>query len=383
MTDTLMRWFVPLPEPIPLPATPIDSAVFADARDVPGVVLSLHPRQGKRRSTTAEDYVSALVIGAGSPGVGTATNSALQDMPPSDATVVEIRAEFTIPTDNAAISDVFEAGLDMIQLLQRAYYIATQDAIQLVTLEGLPGMLPWAENIPTNPHDPLQIGAYLTHTSAMRRDVIPSSLHDAQLNAMRAVLQGGGGPFAPVGDLRREAQAALYLRGDYRGASLASATCAEVLLDTTLLHMLWAEGVSAAGGADLITNTPFATRVKTEFHIRLGGDWDVNGAGPIGNWHRDTAQLRHRVVHGGYRPTREQAVSSLAATAKLERYIGDQLTKPGDLKKHFQTAFAFVGVPGLQSRNVLSKPIQQLVDALPIHPYQAFTTWRATLAQHI
>lgn len=376
MPSSLYRWFVPLPEPVQFPPDAIKASTFGIPTLTSGAEISLHPRAGKRRSPMADDFVSALRVGVNvDPAEEPSPSSAV---PSSDLAVMEVRAVFPeeTPSDDA-ISEAFNVGLAMIQQLQRAYYLATGDAVQLVAREALPGTIPFARNLPAA-GEPLDLGMYLTHGPALRRDTVSPSLTDDQVTAIRTALRGNI-PFWPVADLRREAQAALELRGDYRGSVLASATSAEVLLDTILLHLLWTEGVAATEAASLFADTGLAYRVKSEYHPRLKGDWDVSGSGAVADWYRNTALLRHRVVHAGYRPTRAQAALSLQSAFALERFIGDLLASPGTLAKYLQTALAFVGVPGLERRNVLSKRIQGMIEALPSDPHAGYVAWEATL----
>ncbi|GAA2073764.1 hypothetical protein [Microbacterium hatanonis] len=322
----------------------------------------------------ADDFVSALSVGLGAdPAKGPWSN-----VPKSDIAVIEVRAVFPedAPSDDA-ISEAFSEGLGMIQQLQRAYYLATGDSVQLVAREALPAAIPFARNTP-EAGEAVDVGMYLTHGPALRRDTLSAVLTDDQLTAIRTALRGSI-PFWPVADLRREAEAALELRGDYRGAVLASATSAEVLLDTILLHLLWTDGVQASEAANLFTETGLATRVKTQYHIRIKGDWDVTGSGAVADWYRHTALLRHRVVHAGYRPSRAEAVLSLQSAYALERFIGDLLAAPGTLAKYLKTALAFVGVPGLTRRNVLSKRIRGMLDALPSDPHAAYIAWETSM----
>jgi hypothetical protein len=91
--------------------------------------------------------------------------------------------------------------------------------------------------------------------------------------------------------------------------------------------------------------------VKTDYHVRLGGQWAQTGSGPVATWFAKTAYLRHRVVRAGYRPSLRESAESLEATAGLEKFVADKLSTPSMLRAYPATALALVGEGGLRRRN--------------------------------
>src|SRR5207244_4032221 len=66
-------------------------------------------------------------------------------------------------------------------------------------------------------------------------------------------------------------------------------------------------------------------RIRQEFPPRLKGNWSLRGSAEVARWFADVYSLRHRVVHGGYRPTRPEARQTIHAMRGLERFIFDRV----------------------------------------------------------
>ncbi|WP_343003302.1 hypothetical protein [Clostridium sp. 2218st1_F5_2218SCRN_220325] len=85
---------------------------------------------------------------------------------------------------------------------------------------------------------------------------------------------------------------------------------------------------------DKIDNTPFISIVKKEMHSRLGGNWNINAYGDVGNWYRDTYELRNKVSHGGYTPSLEEARLAVQRAKQLRIYVLGLLKNKGDKYSH-------------------------------------------------
>lgn len=84
---------------------------------------------------------------------------------------------------------------------------------------------------------------------------------------------------------------------------------------------------------DKIDNTPFISIVKKEMHPRLGGNWNINTYGDVGNWYRDTYELRNKVSHGGYTPSLEEARLAVQRAKQLRIYVIQLLKSKGNKYK--------------------------------------------------
>lgn len=114
--------------------------------------------------------------------------------------------------------------------------------------------------------------------------------------------------------------------------------------------LLWEESLSEDNteeAIDVLTGD-LARRVRSHYHPRLGGQWVLRGAGPLSRWYEVTAGLRNRVVHRGYRPSSNEAESSLQALHDLEKFIADLLAERS--QRYPRTAVAMLGANGLAQR---------------------------------
>lgn len=150
-----------------------------------------------------------------------------------------------------------------------------------------------------------------------------------------------------------EAEQTLTVDGDFANAIVMAAQACEILLDGVLGLMLWEEtgGAPESTGdvdaAAAVLATPLASRVKKEYHPRLGGQWNPLGASPVGEWSRKVAGPRNRVVHRGFRPTADEAADALNAMRGLDDYVTELLA--AQARKSPRTALMWVGEDRLAS----------------------------------
>ena len=168
----------------------------------------------------------------------------------------------------------------------------------------------------------------------------------------------------------------LHRNGDTRAAAIYAAIAAESLLAEVQLHLMWEEKRTPEEVANSWTES-LDTRVKTEFHTRIGGNWGPTASGPIGRWNRAVSALRHRVVHAGYTPSFEEAKDSIEAVRLLVEYLCDRLAANGVVTKYPRTAIVLVNENGLRRRNAWVSR----VDAVAKRPHEpnwaeTFHRWR-------
>ncbi|MFD3473120.1 hypothetical protein ACFWWM_43800 [Streptomyces sp. NPDC058682] len=129
-------------------------------------------------------------------------------------------------------------------------------------------------------------------------------LDEDQLTSLNAHLQRlwDGSPLEPAMERATDARRAFRRDGDYRNAVVQAAMFAEIVLTSTLSLMLWEEQLEAPSVEQAVVVFDFsrggglATRVKTEYAPRLGGDWNRTLPGPVHDWTHAVAALRNRVV---------------------------------------------------------------------------------------
>ncbi|WP_133160296.1 hypothetical protein [Cryobacterium zongtaii] len=385
MTIPVVYWYLPLPEPVAWPElTAIALAVPAYARIQSVSIMVKQFKWSSRIAATMDDLFDAMKV-LQPPTIQRDEERRNRLETTEVVTVLELAVEFPRNVDltENAISDAFDLGLAGIQDLQRAYALATQHPIELLTRELLPPMVPTTTRIVTDRSDgwPGAVGIFLANSVGISALALPEPLTEQQNAAFRFAFEAPDTPFATYADLRRESAAALRLRGDSRSSTLASATAAEVFLDTLLLHLLWEEGSTAEAAARLFT-TSIARRVRSQYAQRLGGIWNcMDATTPPGAWLELTANVRNRLIHAGVRPTRADAETAYRATIHLERYAADLLCGPTRLPRYSRTALALVGDPGLIRRGVQSATIAAYRRDEEDADWGAeFTNWRSIVA---
>ncbi|MEW1561758.1 hypothetical protein AB0454_02095 [Streptomyces sp. NPDC093509] len=145
-----------------------------------------------------------------------------------------------------------------------------------------------------------------------------------------------------------EARRALKIEGQYGAAITLSNTASEVLLDSLLATLMWESGKDPADVADIFSEGRLARRVKSQFADLLGGGWNLDGTTPVAEWFHKCYRMRHRVVHGGYSPTRLEAQIALDSVLQLSSYCWDRLAMKR--KKFPRTALMMLAEDGLRRR---------------------------------
>lgn len=383
--DRVAHFFVPLPEPIGLPdgyeyrvvAHPTGSELrelIEAGHEDPAqghleTVLTFHHADMPSHLTAT---LNALVMKAKTVlGTGAATETP-SDPPPvrrAQMTVVQIAVQLreleTEDTNEDALTGsltkAFDLGLGRLRNFQRAYFGATRQPVRLASREAMPSIVPAAvQTIELGEVTGVEHLAYALNTvfdSEIRYAALTSEEEAALEHHLYA--RDERRAFHARIDLHREATDAFDRRGDYRGTVLLVATEAEVLLDEMLAHLLWERG-DRPEDASPVFDDPFISRVKKHFPPILGGNWDLTCRDPVGDWSRLIKQLRDRVVHAGYEPTREEASGAYDAVIDLEGFLKDRLLDK--LRTYPRTAIAIMGIQGLQSRSRFEDWLKPLVE---------------------
>jgi hypothetical protein len=93
--------------------------------------------------------------------------------------------------------------------------------------------------------------------------------------------------------------------------------------DTTLAAMLWEEGLAPADAAERWGTSSVTRRIKRLYANRLGGNWDLEGTGPVANWRRQIAEVRNSAISHWPRATTELGGSGFSAN--FPKYVPPQL----------------------------------------------------------
>jgi len=189
-----------------------------------------------------------------------------------------------------------------------------------------------------------------------------------------------GNPFLQWNEMYIDARRALQVHGDYASAVVLALTASELMLDGLLSLILWETGKTPEQAATRFEEGKITRRVKTDFPPLLGGNWNLDGNGPAGQWFQKAVRLRHRVVHGGYRPTRLEATAAVDAVLAMERHAFTRLAQRRD--KYPRSTLMTVAESGLRSRNLWNGKIKKFSETVaPVEDswQAAFADWRETL----
>ncbi len=190
-----------------------------------------------------------------------------------------------------------------------------------------------------------------------------------------------GGPLLPYSERSLDARLALENSGDYQNCIVQCQIAIEVLFDTLLQLLQWEEGVAPRDAANVLYREGLEKRVRSHFPPRLGGDGNSKGRGVVARWAQQVAPLRHRVVHTGYRPTRDEALEAMAILAELDDFVRDRLIERRT--RYPRSTLMTLGSPGLKRYGVWSGKIRAFAEHADEEPnwIHAFNVWRHTLLE--
>ncbi len=277
----------------------------------------------------------------------------------NDAALVDVR-KFD-ESSHAHIDILFNIAIERVRHLQMAYHAVENGAVTLLTAEVLPPLVPYLARKPD------QIAAKeaveLRFHESQRASNAVTRPKDLSENRVRAIYDAYGqiaqNPLAAYLDLDREASVALHRLGNTRVSVVMAAASAEVILDRTLLVLQWEEGYTpesvAADWRDALKS-----RVEKDFGGRIGGLWNLTANNPVGCWAKKVAQVRNRVVHGGYLPSRDEAEEAVVAARGLVTFICDRLAHGSNLKRYTRSAVLLAGEAGLEKRGCYTNAVKRL-----------------------
>ena len=144
-----------------------------------------------------------------------------------------------------------------------------------------------------------------------------------------------------------DAQRAYRRGGDYAVALILLQTASEILIDTTLMTLLWEDGEDAERVSKKFVEGAATKRLVNLQHL-LGGYWRRDRHGPVADWFDAVVTVRNRVVHAGYQPTYEEASRAVDAVLSLQRHIFDRVAAKS--RRFSRSAKIFMGEDGLKRR---------------------------------
>ncbi|MDP8931902.1 MAG: hypothetical protein M3O70_25865 [Actinomycetota bacterium] len=283
-------------------------------------------------------------------------------------------------TRSDAPPDVFTRCVDLLQFLSRGYRVSEGARVPELTYERLPPSVLMSWKDPTTGEFFGGGLLMLTHFN-LRGAPGPEILDDERLARLRVYLDRlrAGDPLVLFSERMLNARIALWQTGDYGDAAVQAALACEVLLDAVLGLMLWEEQLVAPDEqiAAAIFGVPLKSRVRREYHPRLGGDWSLTDGGSVATWDEQVARLRGRVVHRGYRPTQDEAYAAVEeASGALLDFVKGRLAER--VRTYPRTSLLLLGEPGLRrlgAWNAIERFAQEVADTEPLW-LLSYRDWR-------
>jgi hypothetical protein len=295
------------------------------------------------------------------------------------STVVEAVTTMKGESSEQALSDAFDNCLEKAIDIFRACRLIAGTAIHHLSYERLDPIVLYARRSLSGAWDYESLSLLLLHLRAGQ--LAPPPLGRSEVEGLNQHIEMllRDHPLLPYAERRLDARVARYVDGDYGDTIVQVQIAAEILFDAVLQLMLWEEGVDAADAADSIYGVGLAKRVRTHYHPRLGGDWRTDGSGAIAEWSTAVARLRGRVVHAGYRPSREEAQNALASADRLEAFIRERMARRRN--QYPRTALVALGRRGLLAERAWTRRIRDFLDRADEEPdwLVAFGEWRTEL----
>ena len=345
--------------------TPVERLFWDEKHDAPWRIMRrTHPflmNEGKSEEghTDAREHL-ALELGA-------------------YTTVVEAVTPLSRHRDDA-MTDAFEQCFGHIDTFVRAYRLYSRQVMPSLTRERLAPLIPYATRTLVGEPRWGDVGLFLLHENVgpQAAETLDTSELDV-FNVFQEVTSRNH-PFVLFAERSLDARVAFSRDGRFGDVVINIQTSIEVLLDALLSLLLWEEGMSPEEAArDVFSDDGFAKRVRTHFHARLGGDWRTESGGAMTVWAVDVARMRGRVVHSGYRPSREEAQQALDTAQRVEDFVRQRVAHVRT--RYPRTALLLLGRPGLERIGVWSGQIREFAERAEEEPdwLGSFRDWRDAL----
>lgn len=354
---------------------------FLEASELP-----LMASMFKEHTPLSESHSRILSEAGASPGGNTFFRSVAEVTVSLDAVSFKMHLEHGSTIDRLRdkssitekiVSDALDVALTSIQSLQAAYYGAIRTPLTIIEREILPPALLYSLRtlVEINSSEPVDL-LFLPTMNPPSGIGLESEMTAEEMARVGSVINSFS-PLTRYLDLYRQGSLALQ-KGSTRESVVMIAVAAESLIDVFLAHLQWEECVTPEESA-VSWRSSLKERVKKDFHERLGGSWSVSVPGPMQDWDKKVAGIRHRVVHAGYRPTLEEARGAVDALNALVTFLGDRVSYGRNLSKYLRTAVRLVGVDGLERRGRNTRAIQERVrDSDDINWDDTFSRWYET-----
>ena len=265
-----------------------------------------------------------------------------------------------------ALDPAFDDVLREINGFLRNYMILTRERIALVNKETLPVAIPcgWSlERDHKSVPGPDELGIYLVNISdPLVISMSARSTDHMSMDEINEVLDRGHAladpPMAEIHTMVVDAHLARD-RGDHAVAVVLLASGCELFLRLLLEVLLWDSGVSPRDAVSETCNSngvghAISFLLKSKFHDRLGGTWDIaSTSNPVGRMYETVFERRNRYLHAGTSITRSDTDRAVEAFRDFWGFIHTQLTdriEPYPLAAHMCIGEPTITDTGLRDR---------------------------------
>lgn len=397
-----IAFFIPLPDRLPLPdGYEVDHLVgferldhdwvdlleegYQESADQPaevaptGIKYRIH--QVRYAGSDPVEEVTSLFVEAAKKGFAP-LDGAMQRREPDLRTIVEALVPLARTNlETLGVEYCFEFAMAGIRDLQISYSILRSRPLRLVTRGTLPVLIPM-RLIGDDADDEDKMHLFETG----RRSVDPtpaleqmaatdvhSLIHIRNRRARSSVVYAGH-------DLLREAQTQFHREANYRAAAITIGIAGEVF--ATLVHM-WLCWESQQLPSDVVKEfdhqSSHRSRVVSSLKDLLGGQWAAD-RGVIGDYLSGVVELRNRVAHQAYEPTRAETARALDAYLAFTEHVQNRLSSHPNLHRYPRTAVTMCGLTYLEGRGRLSKKLRSLLDSQDEPSWiMCFEQWRTLL----
>jgi hypothetical protein len=225
--------------------------------------------------------------------------------------------------DDLLLSEVFNKCIESLNSVLVAYLLKTQDfdvyrvstpMLQSVVPGRLVAVEDWVGGEPNFLH--------LLHVNLPVEKPLQTHAEMLDVASYTSMLKEKRNPFALSQEIMLNAWR--HIRGGFYQEAVAFANLSvEVFLRRLHIELqVEIEGKRRSEAEAITDGIPFAQLVKSEFHPKLGGRWNVeDDSTKVGNWYKNTYLVRNRIIHDSYFPEEWESRMAIDSAQGMREYV--------------------------------------------------------------
>lgn len=155
------------------------------------------------------------------------------------------------------------------------------------------------------------------------------------------------------------ARRSCFLEGDFRSSIVSSFTAIEYFYGAVLNLLHWELNTPRSTVRQMLDTEGFATRLKTQYHPLLGGNWNPDKPTSITAQVNKVARTRGRVIQAGYQPDEHEARRTLAESQRLISLLKNRVFT--QIHRFGRTNFVVFGARNLKHRGGWTRRMRELI----------------------